>query len=402
MKILHVHNYHAGRGGMEVIYEYTTRLLRSRGDEVIEFSRDSADLKSPLDKIGAMASGVYSLDGGREARALIEKHRPDLAYVHNLYPMLSTAVLDACRAAGVPTVMNIQDYKLTCPMGQHLRDGKICEKCKTGSVAWSAVHACKGGRVTSAAYAVAHGITRMRRAYHHGIDLFVTPSRFTADYLVSAGFDRSRIEIVPNMCDLPDTGPATGPGEYAAYMGRISPEKGISVLIEAARQTGITTRIAGNGSVPGLKESAPANVRFVGPVSREAVPAFYRGAKFLVVPSIWNEVYAIVLLEAMTLGIPVIGSKIGGMQEVFEHEISGIAVPPGDAHALAAAMQRLWNDPALCARMGQAGRARAMEQFSPDIYYRRLKGVFERAILDRRGETPAVVADLKFKLQGGA
>jgi glycosyltransferase involved in cell wall biosynthesis len=287
--------------------------------------------------------------------------------------------------------MDIQDYKLTCPMGQHLRDGKICHKCVTGSVAWSAIHACKGGHITSAAYAIAHGITRARRAYHHGIDLFVTPSQFTADYLVTAGYDRNRIEIVPTMCDLPNAEPSNGQGEYAAYVGRISPEKGISILIDAARQTGIATRIAGKGNVPGLKESAPANVQFVGPVSRDALPDFYRKAKFLVVPSIWNEVYAIVLLEAMTMGIPVIGSKIGGMQEVFEHDISGIAVPPGDATALAAAMQQLWSDPDLCTRMGQAARARAMQLFTPDAYYNRLKAAFERLIQQHRKETSIAI-----------
>jgi glycosyltransferase involved in cell wall biosynthesis len=400
MKILHVHNYHKGRGGMEVIYDYTTRLLRDRGDTVIELSRDSADLKSPIDKLTAMATGVYSPAAGREARAVIAKHKPDLAYVHNLYPMLSTSVLDACREAGVPTVMDIQDYKLTCPMGQHLRDGQICEKCKTGSVAWSAIHACKGGHVTSAAYAIAHGITRMRRAYHHGIDLFITPSQFTANYLISAGYDRDRIAIVPNMCDLPNAEPSTGAGEYAAFVGRISPEKGISVLVEAARSTGIPTRIAGRGEVPGLKESAPGNVQFVGAVSREALPDFYRRAKFLVVPSIWNEVYAIVLLEAMTMGIPVIGSKIGGMQEVFEHDISGIAVPPGDATALAAAMQQLWNDPELCIRMGKAARIRALQEFTHDVYYSRLKSVFERVIQQHRKENTITIGNTTPGVEG--
>jgi glycosyltransferase involved in cell wall biosynthesis len=382
---------------MEVIYEYTTRLLRERGDEVIELSRDSAELKSPLDKLGAMVTGIYSPAAGRETRALIEKHRPDLAYIHNLYPMLSTSVLDACRDANLPIAMNIQDYKMTCPMGQHLRDGKLCTKCQTGSVAWSAVHACKGGRLTSAAYAVAHGITRLRQPYHRSIDLFITPSKFTANYLISAGFDADKIEIVPNMCDLSPDHPASAPGTYAAYVGRVSPEKGIEVLVEAARLTGIETRIAGKGEIPGLRESAPANVKFVGPLSREALPDFYRNARFLVVPSIWNEVYAIVLLEAMTLGVPVIGSKIGGMQEVFEHERSGLAVTPGDPQALANAMRRLWDDPVLCSEMGRSGRLRAMQQFSPDVFYDRLKSAFERAIRLRK---PAGWAQSSRTLEG--
>jgi glycosyltransferase involved in cell wall biosynthesis len=400
VKILHVHNYHVGRGGLEVIYDYTTRVFREHGDQVIELSRDSADLHSPVSKLVTLGSSVYSRTAYRQAKSLIEQHRPDVAYVHNLYPMLSTSVLDACHDAGVATVMNVQDYKLTCPMGQHLRDGAICTKCLDGSVIWSAVHACKGGRLTSAAYAVTHGISRLRRSYHHGVDLFATPSRFVADHLVKAGFDRARIELVPNMCDLPSDMPSVGAGEYAAYVGRISPEKGISVLLESARQTGIPTRIAGKGEVPGLQESAPANVRFVGSVSREALPDFYRRARFLVVPSVWYEVYAVVLMEAMTLGIPIIGTDIGGTPEVIEHERTGLLVPPGDAPALARAMRRLWDDPSLCAQLGNAARASALHRFAPSVYHNRLKAVFERAIGDRREDATETKESMEFDLKG--
>ena len=201
--------------------------------------------------------------------------------------MLSTSVLDACHDVGVPVMMNIQDYKLTCPMGQHLRNGTVCTKCLDGSVVWSAIHACKGGRLTSAAYAVSHGITRLRHAYNKGVDLFVTPARFVADHLARAGFDPARIMIMPNMCDLSQGEPA-GDGEYAAYVGRLSPEKGIDTLVEAGAQSGIPTHIAGTGVKP--RQAPPENVRFVGPVTRGALPDFYRNARFIVVPSVWFEV----------------------------------------------------------------------------------------------------------------
>lgn len=388
MKILHVHNYHAGRGGMEVIYDYTTRVLRERGHDVIELSRDSGSLRTPLAVVGAFASGVYSVSSYHETRKLIAAQRPDLAYVHNLYPMLSTSVLDACQAAGLPVVMNIQDYKLTCPMGRHLRGGAICTKCMDGSVIWSAVHACKGGCLTSAAYAISHGITRMRRAYHRGVDLFVTPARFTADYLVRAGYERSKIAIVQNMCDLPAEEPSSGDGQYAAFVGRLSPEKGVDVLIEAACRSGVPTRIAGSGDPPPAQ--LPENIQFVGGISRQGLPAFYRGARYLVVPSVWHEVFGVVVTEAMVMGIPVIASDIGGLPEVFEHERSGLLVPPGDAAALAAAMSRLWADPALCRRLGQAAREYALRNYSPDAFYAQLMGAFQQAIGQRR----AASADL--------
>jgi glycosyltransferase involved in cell wall biosynthesis len=375
MKILHVHSYHVGRGGLEVIYESTTRLLRQRGHEVIELSRDNADVKSPLDRLAALGGSIYSLSAKTEARKLVAEHSPDIAYVHNLYPMLSTSVLDACQDAGVPVVMNVQDYKLTCPMGQHLRNGAICTKCLDGSVAWSAVHACKGGHVTSAAYALSHGLARLRRGYERGVDLFVTPTQFAADHLARAGFDRSRIVVTPNMCDLPE-GDAIGDGEYAAYVGRLSPEKGLDVLIDAAKENGVPVRIAGSGSRP--FRATPETVRFVGPVSREALPEFYQRARFVVVPSIWFEVFGLVVVEAMFQSVPVIASNIGGLPELVEHEHNGLLVPPGYVKGLADAMRRLWAEPELCRRMGRAGRQNAVKKYGPDAFYRRLMAAFGR------------------------
>jgi glycosyltransferase involved in cell wall biosynthesis len=382
MRILHIHSYHVGRGGLEVIFESTTRLFRDHGHEVIELSRDNAELNSPLAKLTVLGSSIYSLSSKRRAWDLIETHSPDIAYFHNLYPTLSTSVLDACREAGVPVVMDVQDYKLTCPMGQHIRNGKICMKCFDGSTIWSAVHGCKGGRLTSAAYALSHGITRLRHAYEKGVDLFLTPTRFVADHLVRAGFESSRIEIVGNMCGLAAS-EHDGAGEYAAFVGRLSPEKGVDVLVEAARLSGIATRIAGKGVMPAVQ--TPQNVRFVGPISREALNEFYAKARFLVVPSVWYEAGALVAIEAMYHGIPVIASRMGGIPEVVEDGVSGLLVPAGDANALAEAMKRLWDDEALCRRLGRAGRDGAVKSCSPEAYYGRLLDAFGRVRASHAG-----------------
>lgn len=398
MNILQVHNYHAGRGGMEVIFDYTSRVLRDHDHTVIELTRDSSALTSPRVMLGAFARSVYSVATYRETRRLIDAHRLQLAFIHNLYPMLSTSVLDACRDAEIPVVMNIQDYKLTCPMGRHLRGGKNCTKCMDGSVAWSAIHACKGGRVASAAYAVSHGITRARRAYQRGVALFVTPTQFSADYLVRAGFDRDTIAIVPSMCDLPVASPADGKGAYAAFVGRISPEKGVDVLIEAARLTGIPTRIAGTGDLG--HASFPENVQLVGGVGREALPDFYRNARFLVVPSIWNEVFGVVVVEAMMMGIPVIASAIGGLGLVFKHEQGGLLVRAGDVGELSAAMRRLWNDADECRRQGHLARDYAQRHFTPQAYYQNLMAAFERALQRRCDRVGSSHADTQFAGDG--
>jgi glycosyltransferase involved in cell wall biosynthesis len=117
----------------------------------------------------------------------------------------------------------------------------------------------------------------------------------------------------------------------------------------------------------------------MGALSREALPDFYRRARFLVVPSVWFEVFGLVVVEAMFQGIPVIASNIGGLPELVEHEHNGLLVPAGYGHGLADAMRRLWADPELCRRMGRAGRETALKKYGPDAFYRRLMAAFGRA-----------------------
>jgi glycosyltransferase involved in cell wall biosynthesis len=143
------------------------------------------------------------------------------------------------------------------------------------------------------------------------------------------------------------------------------------------------------------RDKLPENVRFVGSLSREALPEFYRGARFVVIPSIWQEVFSVVTVEAMGMGIPVIASKTGGLAEVFEHERSGIYVPSGDAEALAGAMRRLWDDPAACRRMGEAARQEAIERYSPEAFLERLTAAFERVLNQRGARTVESLAAAK-------
>ena len=101
-------------------------------------------------------------------------------------------------------------------------------------------------------------------------------------------------------------------------------------------------------------------------------------------PSIWYEVFSVVAIEAMSMGIPLIASNIGGLAEVFEHERSGIYVPPGDSGALAEAMRRLWNDPAACHKMGAAAREQVHDNYTPGAFLERLTAAFQRVLEQRR------------------
>ena len=396
LRVLNIHNNHAGPGGFEVFYEGTTEILRHNGHDVFTFERDNSTIQTLGQKVRAFGSAIHSPTTRDQVKTLIERERIDLVHLNNVWPLVSPSVITSCRQAyggrGVPVVMSMQDYKLTCPAGQHLRNGQVCEKCLGGRELWCAFHGCRHNHVWSAAYTVRNIVNRKRRIFSDGITLYLPCSNFVSEHLAKAGYDADRMHVLPDFTDLPedltfncDDKPRK---EYIAYVGRISPEKGLDVLIEASRLTGLPVKIAGDpAKMPELKKIAPPQVEFVGKLSRDALPGFYRNARFSVVPSTWYECFGIVAAEAQGYGTPVIASRIGGLPEVVQDGVTGLHVNPNDPADLARAMRRLWDDPAAVSGMCRASRRRAKEQFAPDVFYRRIAAAYARAVEQHREDT---------------
>lgn len=390
MKVLNVHNRHVGAGGTEMMFGAITSLLRRHGHEVIEVHRDNADLKSLWQKIGAFGSAIYSPGAYREFDRMLRAERPDVVHVHNLFPQLSVSVLDACREHGVPVVLHVHDYKITCPTAQHLREGKLCSKCVGGREYWCALHNCRGSVPMSISYALRNTFARASGKIHDGVTHYLCVSEFVRRLLITAGYPAERTSALNNFFDLPPFAGRNADGDYVAYVGRISPEKGIDVLVEAARTTGLPVQIAGDPAfMPGICDRAPANVRFVGKLNREQLDRFLSGARMLVVPSVWWEAFGLVAAEAMSRELPVIATQMGGLPEVVLHGDTGLLIPPNDPSSLAEAMRELWQDAPRRRAMGVAGRVRAERLYSAEAFYAGLMRTYRGVLARETGPAAA-------------
>jgi glycosyltransferase involved in cell wall biosynthesis len=394
MKILQAHVRHVSPGGSEVLFDNLVVALRARGHEVMTVERDNGDIRGVTGGLRAALDGLYSPRAGREMRELIDRERPDVAHFHNLYPQLSPAVVRACNEAGVPVVMSLHDYKLVCPTAQYFRDGAPCHRCSGGREYHCVLANCRGSLLESTAYAARTALARRAGWLTRGVDRFVACSDFVRGRYVGEGFPAERIVVIPNLSDMPARLPPRPQGGYAAFVGRISPEKGIRTLLDAARISGIPVRVAGAGTgaltLTEMTAPAAANVEFVGPLGRAEVAAFLAGARFLVVPSLFEEPFGIVAAEAMGQGVPVIAARSGGLPEVVEDGETGLLVPPGDVAALAERMRLLWNDPALALELGRQGREKALREYEKGIYCTRLERVYESILSSR--STPVAAA----------
>lgn len=383
-----VHNEYGGFSGEEAVFYSAAALLRERGEEVTLFVRKSAELGEGLrGQARGFFSGIWSRTARRDFARALDEARPDVVQVQNLYPLISPSILAEIRTRGAPLVFTCHNYRLFCPTGLMLREDRPCTRCAGGEERWCVWHNCEGSLPKSLGYALRNHVARPRLLDF--VDVFQVLSTFQRDRFMEWGIEPRRISIVPNFVDTaayPE--PVTSPsdGGYAAFAGRASPEKGVQVLLEAARRLPeVPFRIAGNASrMPGVKGKAPANVRFVGELARDEIGAFYAGARFTVAPSLWFEGMPMVVVEAMLSGRPVVASRIGGLIDLIEHGVTGLLVEPGDAEALAGAIDELWRDPSRAARLGWAARATTLERCDPARYYQRTMETFAQAAALRR------------------
>jgi len=384
MRVLQLYNdYRSHQGGEETVVRGINAIFEHRGVKARLVTRSSKGIEGRVTaKAHAFFSGIYSWSARRDIGEELRSFRPDIVHAHNLYPWFSPSVLSECRRAGVPVVVTVHNFGLTCPHWSHIRRGEECTRCLGGREYWCVLRNCRESVFESVDYALRSTVARRLRLFHDNVTMFVALTQFARQWLAAAGFDPDRIALLPNMVPILETPSDAGKGTYAGFVGRLSHEKGGGLLIEAAAQAPeVPIHLAGDGPMKlAWSAGTPPNVTFRGLLARKEIARFYRLARFMVVPSARFDMCPMVILEAMGHGLPVITSRAGGLPELVEDEVTGLLFNPGDAEDLARKMRGLWADPDRCAAMGQAARERAGREFSEDTYFHRLMAIYERAI----------------------
>ncbi len=386
MKVCLVHNAYGRLSGEEVAVAGLRDSLTSHGHTVIPFFRSSTELEGrQLGKIGALFTGIYNIAARREFARLLDKERPDLVHINNLFPLISPSILDETKRRGIPTVMTVHNYRLLCPTGLLFSHGEVCHRCLNGREWWCAVRNCTGQWGKSSGYAVRNWVARVRGSFSEGIDRFIAPAEFVKSMLVRHGYPAERIDVVRYIVSLETLQPRLTDGEYVGYIGRISPEKGVDTIVEAAKhQADIPFRFAGHFlQMPRLLRQVPGNCQFMGEVPRRDLGAFVDGARFTVFASKWYETTGLSMAETMARGKAVICSAIGCLPELVEAGVTGLLFEPGNAEDLGRKIAYLWNRPDLYHEMGSAARAKVLAMFSPETTYLRLLDVY-KAVTERR------------------
>lgn len=387
MKVLVVHNRYRSEqpSGENNVVDAEVTLLAEGGHQVSLFERRSDDIAAmPVARKAAVPLTVpWNPAVRKELAARLRASCPDVVHIHNTFPLLSPSVVAACADAGVPAVATLHNYGMVCPPGTLHRDGRICTECVGGTPLPAVKHGCyRGSRV--ATLPMAASTAANRRRWWTGVARFFCISAAQRDLLVSAGMPGERMAVKHNFVTDPGVR-RTGDGKHVLFLGRVTEEKGVGLLMRAwdrlGGALGVPLVIAGTGPMQdevATWAAGRADVSYVGLQNKAECRALTADAVTVVAPSTWLEAFGLVVVEAMAAGVPTVAASHGAFPELVDDGVTGLLHTPNDADSLADRLRSVAGD--RNREMGDAARVRYEKDFTPAVGLDRLIAGYEAAI----------------------
>ncbi len=325
-KVLRIFNRYRQLGGEERAVRQIEEALRDSVEATaFEYGTDELLGGTLKRRILAPSNAIHNRGVERELRALQQKNNFAAWEIHNVFPAFSPSVYAAAFQVGVPVIQYLHNYRLSCVNGMFLNHGLPCQRCIGGNF-WPAFQtACwHDNHLAGGILGLALSHLRRLRTFDR-IPVWVAISEAQKQLHIRMGVPPDRIHVVPHFLDAPvEIQTDIPPTGYFLFLGRLSAEKGVLQLLEGWRQLRTqeaTLVIAGDGPERQVLENFCRihnlkNVVFRGFVKHPGKADLWRGARALIVPSIWEEPFGLVVLEAWAYGRAALVSNRGALAEI--------------------------------------------------------------------------------------
>ena len=389
MKILLANKFYYPRGGAEMYVINLETLLREHGHEVAVFSMQHPQnfpteygkfFPKEVDFTHIRARDFFRYItrplGSKEVidkfSRLMDEFQPDLVHFNNTHSQLSPVIAKIAHKKGTKIVWTLHDYKMICPRYDCLRKGNYCNLCNTGKLSVIRYSCMKNSRLASIiAYLEAVKWTRDKLEKY--TTAFICPSKFMKSQMLNGGFDKEKLIVLPNFVSIRKNNPINCKKEdYYCYVGRISEEKGVETLLQAAQQLPYPLKIAGKGPLFDVLQSRYASdkIEFLGYLNQDEVKLLMGKARFSVIPSECYENNPLSGIESLCLGTPVLGANIGGIPEMIEENRNGMLFESRNVGSLVEKINQFFVGTISFNYESIVSESR--EKFSADKYYQSL------------------------------
>lgn len=336
MRVLMIHNDYQLRGGEYHSVRSEVAGLEEAGVAVRTMFVNNDAIEE--NRLGPLQ--IFSTGGAYKAVSeAISEFRPDVVHAQNLFPLLGSGAIRAIRDSGLPWVRTLRNYRIRCVAGTCFRDDQICTDCDSAARPFSGIrHRCYRGTAGASAAAGGYAFLEDRAERDYPPAAYITLNPDMASLLGERG-RRAPIHVKYNSVEIPaqPERQPTGDSRQFTFVGRLSQEKGLGVVIEAmAKMSDCSLVVIGDGhsreSLEALSRDLP-NIHFMGALPPTDVYAQMRQSIAVVVPSLWEEPFGRVAVEALATGVPALVSNHGGLPHLVGPISRDLVVPVDSADA---------------------------------------------------------------------
>ena len=388
MKIVLVHNAYKNQGGEDYVVEQESKLLERNGHNVVKYIVSNDQISGFFSKVLVTLNLCYCKKSRDALFQFLVREKPNIVHVHNFFPLLTPSIFDACKDLDIPVVMTLHNFRLICPSALLFHSNQIYEKSvHYGPMSTVIDRVYKNSYIGT--FAIARMINRHKvlNTWSDKIDKIICLTNFQKLKFQEAGFDTSNFVIKPNF-KFSQSHSGTPPRQNKAlFVGRLSEEKGIRLLLNVFAELNIELEIAGSGPLEYLMRDLPTNITFLGHIDSEQVSSKMFSSKCLVLPSLWYEAFPLVVVEALSHGLPIICSDIGSMKELVRHNVTGLHFSSGNKASLMLMIEKFFADEALFDIFSQNAIDEFNSSYSDSSNYRELFGIYQDVIRCRQNSS---------------
>lgn len=385
MKVLIIHTFYKLRGGEDSVVENEMQLLRSNGMTV-----DLLSFRNSGKSLLKLMSMPFNYVSYRKTKARIKSFKPDIIHIHNLHFSGSAAVIYAARHCAIPTVMTLHNYRLICPSGSLFHDNKLFLHSMTGGFPWKAVREKVYQNSTFITFWVALSMYIHEKAgTYNAIDQFIVLGEHSKELFSYSRLSphADRMVVKPNFSYPPPGITTVVNNSFYLYVGRLTEEKGVSVLLETFANSLLPLIIVGTGPLEGLVKDYTLlhpNITCLGQQKKEKIFQLLHKASALIFPSQWYETFGMVAIEAFSMGVPVITSDLGNMKKLVTDKFNGYTFKAGDSKDLRSKLEAYQAlDVTEKEKMSSNARSTYDSKYRPEVNFQQMLAVYQSAITRR-------------------
>lgn len=375
-------------GGEDICYESEVEILRRNGNEVIVYYRNNNEIcgKSTFSKIKLYYCSSWSRDTYNDVLKIIKRDKPDVLYVHNTWFCITPSILAAAKDMGVPVVARLHNYRLICLDGSLRMGASSCEKCVGTAPLYGVYHRCYKKSYSASYMLYRYVITAQKDNYfNESVAAVIVLTKKMSDIYARSGLvESNKIKVLPPFIqDKANISPYYQGMQGACFVGQLTEQKGVHILIKAWLKLRAHEKLLIVGCGPQesiLKDLAEGagNIHFTGMVGNDKVLEYMQSSKYVVVPSLGNEGFGMVVTEAFKCGRAVLANDSGSLNHIVAHGKNGIVCDIMDENEFIASLRTLL-DEKKAIEMGKNAREEYEMKYNPKKQYAQLISVLKEA-----------------------